>query len=59
MAQQFASEYGSLKLPIGEVMRRVIVQFPDYELSQQMLSYLKVGQTIPDQLCVFWCWSEP
>ena len=52
MAHRFASEYGCLRLSIGEAMRRVIAQFPDSELSQQMLSYLKVGQTVPDQLCV-------
>lgn len=52
VAQRFASEYGCLRLSIGEAMRRMIAQFPESELTQQMLSYLKVGQTIPDELCV-------
>ena len=33
-------------------MRRVMAQFPDSELSQLMRSYLQVGQTVPDDLCV-------
>lgn len=52
VARRFVSEYGCLRLSCGEAMRRVIAQFPDSELTQQMLSYLKVGQTVPDQLCV-------
>ena len=33
-------------------MRRVIDQFPDSKLTHQMLSYLVVGQTVPDELSV-------
>ena len=41
-----------MKLSIGEAMRRVIEQFPDSKLTHQILSYLVVGQTVPDELSV-------
>lgn len=52
VARRFAQEYGCLRLSVGEAMRRVMAQFPDSELSQLMQSYLQVGQTVPDDLCV-------
>ena len=33
-------------------MRRVISQLPQSDLTEQLLSYLRVGQTVPDELCV-------
>ena len=51
-AKRFVTEYGCLCLSVGEAMRRVIEQFPDSELTRLMQSYLQVGQTVPDELCV-------
>ena len=41
-----------MRLSIGEAMRRVMTQFPDSELTRLMKTYLLVGETVPDNLCV-------
>ena len=53
VARRFEKEYGCLRLSIGEALRRVITLFPDSKLTQVILSHLKTGQAVPDDLCVY------
>ena len=53
VARRFEKEYGCLRLSTGEALRRVITQFPDSKLTQVILSHLKTGQAVPDDLCAY------
>ena len=33
-------------------MRRVVAQFPNSELTHQLLAHLQTGETVPEELCV-------
>ena len=52
VAKKFVSEYGCLRLSIGEAIRRVMSQFPGSDLTTEMTSYLQLGQALPDELCI-------
>lgn len=52
MAQRFVAQYGCVRLSIGEAIRKFLAQFPDTDLTQQITSHLRVGQTVPEELCV-------
>ncbi|XP_019849767.1 PREDICTED: adenylate kinase 9-like [Amphimedon queenslandica] len=52
VAERFVANYGCVRLSIGEAIRQVLDLFPDSDLTEQMLSHLRVGQTLPDELCV-------
>lgn len=52
VANKFVTEYGCLRLSIGEAIRRVMSQFPESDLTAEMKSYLQIGQTLPDELCI-------
>lgn len=52
VANKFVSEYGCLRLSIGEAIRRVLTQFPESDLTTEMKSYLQLGQPLPDELCI-------
>ena len=53
VARRFEKKYGCMRLSIGEALRRVITLFPDTKLTQVILSHLKTGQAVPDDLCVY------
>lgn len=53
VARRFEKEYGCVRLSIGEALRRVITLFPHSKLTQVILSHLKTGQEVPDDLCVY------
>ena len=44
VAERFAKEYGCMRLSIGEALRRLMSQFPQCDLTEQILSYLRVGR---------------
>ena len=52
VALRLASEYGCMRLSIGEAVRLVIEKFPNSKLTDLILSHLKIGQTVPEDLCV-------
>eukprot|EP00731_Ephydatia_muelleri_P001087 Em0001g1087a len=52
VANRFVTEYGCLRLSIGEAIRRVMAQFPESDLTTEMKSFLQLGQTLPDELCI-------
>lgn len=52
VAKRFCEEYGCSRLSIGEAVRKVISDFPDSNLAAEILSHLKKGQVVPDELCV-------
>jgi len=41
-----------MRLSIGEALRLQIKKFPESKLTELILSYLKNGETIPEDLCV-------
>lgn len=49
---RFSSEYGCVRLSIGEVLRRTLTKFPHSKLSKLIYSHLKAGQIVPDDLCI-------
>ena len=52
VAKRFCHEYGCIRLSIGEAMRKVIADNPESDLTAQIISHLKKGQAVPDELCV-------
>ena len=52
VANRFVSEYGMLRLSIGEAVRFVLNQQPKTELAQQLNAHMQKGLTVPDELCV-------
>ena len=52
VANRFCQEYGCVRLSIGEAIRKVILDFPQSDLTEEILLHLKNGQTVPDELCV-------
>ena len=46
------SELGLVRVTVGEALRYHLTQFPKSHLTEQMKSYLLVGETVPDELCV-------
>ena len=52
VAKRFESEYGVLRLSLGEALRDVIDMQPKTELVKSIKTYLRRGQTIPDELAV-------
>ena len=52
VATRFCSEYGCVRLSLGEVLRRIITNFPNSKLAELIESHLKVGQTVPEDLCI-------
>ena len=52
VSERFVANYGCVRLSIGEAIRKVLDLFPESDLTEQMLSHLRVGQTLPDELCV-------
>jgi len=52
VARRFATEYGVVRLSIGEALRTVIDTQPNTELSRCILAFLHEGRTVPDELAV-------
>ena len=52
MATRFAEEYGMVRLSIGEAMRMCLETQPKSALSKTLLSHLRKGLTVPDELAV-------
>lgn len=52
VAMRFASEYGCKRVSIGEALRLITEKFPNSKLTELILSHLKNGETVPDDLCV-------
>ena len=52
MANRFVSEYGMVRLSIGEAIRFVLNQQSKTELATQLNTHLQTGQTVPDELAV-------
>lgn len=53
VAKRFCSEYGCVRLSIGEVLRRILTKFPDSRLAELIESHLKSGLIVPDDLCMY------
>ena len=52
VANQMVSEFGLVRVTVGEALRYHLAQFPESHLTEQIKSYLLVGETVPDELCV-------
>jgi len=52
VATRFASEYGLLRLSIGEAMRVIMMFQPKSNLAKEMQKHLVKGLTVPDELAV-------
>lgn len=52
VARRFCSEYGCVRLSIGEVLRRMVTKFPQSRLTELIVTHLKAGQTVPEDLCI-------
>ena len=52
VANQMVSEFGLMRVTVGEALRYHLAQFPESHLTEQIKSYLLVGETVPDELCV-------
>lgn len=52
VANRFVSEYGLVRLSIGEAMRRVLVEQPKTDLAKAITKHLIKGLTVPDELAV-------
>ena len=52
VAKRFAEDYGMVRLSIGEAMRTLLETQPKTALTQELLSYLKRGLTVPDELAI-------
>ena len=52
MAERFASEYGVVRLSVGEAMRKILVSQPHTELARQINLHVRSGNTVPDELAV-------
>jgi len=52
VARRFVSDYGAMRLSIGEALRSVLETQPNTELSRCILSFLLEGQTVPDELAI-------
>ena len=46
------STLGVVKISIGDALRYQLLQFPESHLTEQIKSYLLIGETIPEELCV-------
>ena len=53
VAKKFCSEYGCVRLSIGEVLRRIMEKFPQSKLAELIDSQLKSGQAVPEDLCMY------
>ena len=51
VANRFCQEYGCVRLSMGEVLRRQISSFPKSTLAEIILSHLKAGKVVPDDIC--------
>lgn len=52
VANRFVSEYGVVRLSIGEAIRKVLNLQSYTELARQINLHLKAGMTVPDELAV-------
>lgn len=52
VANRFVSEYGLVRLSIGEAMRRVLMEQPKTDLAKAITKHLIKGLTVPDELAV-------
>ena len=52
MANRFASEYGMMRLSIGEAVRFVLTQQPKTELARLLNAQLRKGIPLPDELAI-------
>ena len=52
MVNQLVSTLGIVKISIGDALRYQLLQFPESHLTEQIKSYLMIGETIPEELCV-------
>lgn len=52
VAQRLASDYGFLRLSLGDAIRFVINNQPESELAFEVQSHLFQGLTVPDELAI-------
>lgn len=52
VAQRLASDYGFLRLSLGDAIRFVINNQPESELASKVQSHLHQGLTVPDELAI-------
>lgn len=52
VAQRFVAQYGCMRLSIGEAVRKILADLPTSDLAEQILAHIKLGETVPDELCV-------
>ncbi|XP_033125059.1 adenylate kinase 9-like isoform X4 [Anneissia japonica] len=52
LANRFVSEYGMLRLSMGEALRFVLDKQPATELAKKLNSHLRQGKVVPDELAV-------
>ena len=52
LATRFATEYGCIRLSVGEAIRSVLEKQPDTELAELINMHLIRGKTVPDELAI-------
>ncbi|XP_075253347.1 adenylate kinase 9-like [Convolutriloba macropyga] len=52
LANKFASEFGMMRLSIGEAIRTILTNLPKSELARKMNEFLYRGKALPDELAV-------
>lgn len=52
LANRFVSEYGCVRLSVGEAIRAILDNQPDSELAESIRNYLIKGKTVPDELAI-------
>ena len=52
VARRFESEYGVVRISLGDAMRTVLTNQPKTDLACKLQAILKSGQTVPDDLAI-------
>ena len=52
VAKRFAEDYGMVRLSMGEALRTVLDTQPNTTLTREILSFLKRGLPVPDDLAI-------
>lgn len=52
VAQRFASEYGVVRISLGDAMRLVLTNQPKTSLANDLQYHLRTGETVTDELAI-------
>ena len=52
VCDRFSSEFGAVRVSVGESVRNILETQPETQLASQILSFLHQGELLPDELAV-------